>query len=158
STGVPKGVMVPHGGVAGLVSDPGWCVEAGEAVLAHAPHAFDASLFDLWLPLAVGGRVLVSGPGVVDARRIRAAGAAGVTTLQLTAGLFRVIAEESPECFAGVRRVMSGGDVVPAGAVARVREACPETVVQHTYGPTEITLCATLHPVGPGYRPSEVLP
>ncbi|MFD7663849.1 amino acid adenylation domain-containing protein [Streptomyces sp. NPDC059788] len=158
STGVPKGVVVPHGAVAALVSDPRWGMGPGERVLAHAPYAFDASLFDLWLPLAVGGRVVMAGPGVLDARRLGEAAAGGVTAVQLTAGLFRVIAEEAPECFRGFRQVMCGGDVVPAAAVARVREACPELTVQHLYGPTETTLCATSRPVAPGDVVPDVLP
>ncbi|MFH8407141.1 amino acid adenylation domain-containing protein [Streptomyces sp. NPDC018019] len=158
STGLPKGVVVPHGSVAALVSDPRWGLTAGDGVLAHAPYAFDASLFDLWLPLAVGGRVVMAAPGTPDAQRIAAAAAEGVTALQLTAGLFRVFAEEAPECFRGLRQVMCGGDVVPAAAVVRVRQACPEVTVQHLYGPTEATLCATSHPVRPGEAVPDVLP
>ncbi|MFB1049048.1 amino acid adenylation domain-containing protein [Streptomyces chrestomyceticus] len=158
STGLPKGVLVPHGSVAGLVSDPRWGVGPDDAVLAHAPYAFDASLFDLWLPLAVGGTVVMAEPGAPDARRLGRAAADGVTAVQLTAGLFRVIAEESPECFRSFRQVMCGGDVVPAAAVARVREACPEVTVQHLYGPTEATLCATTRPVRPGDEVPDVLP
>ncbi|WP_157851500.1 non-ribosomal peptide synthetase, partial [Streptomyces monomycini] len=158
STGLPKGVLVPHGSVTGLVSDPRWGVGPDDAVLAHAPYAFDASLFDLWLPLAVGGTVVMAEPGPPDARRLAQAVADGVTAVQLTAGLFRVIAEESPECFRGFRQVMCGGDVVPAVAVARVRDACPEVTVQHLYGPTEATLCATTRPVRPGDEVPDVLP
>ncbi|MFH8606825.1 amino acid adenylation domain-containing protein [Streptomyces sp. NPDC018029] len=156
SSGVPKGVAVPHGAVAGLVADPGWSVGAGDAVLMHAPHAFDVSLFEVWVPLVAGGRVVVAGPGVVDAGRIRTAIAGGVSVLHVTAGMFRVLAEESPECFAGLKEVLTGGDVVPVGAVARVREVCPDVAVRHLYGPTEITLCATWHvlPVGAPSRPA----
>ncbi len=158
STGVPKGVAVPHGCVAGLVGDAGWSVGSGDAVLMHAPHAFDVSLFEVWVPLVVGARVVVAGSGVVDAGRVRAAVAEGVTSVHVTAGLFRVLAEESPECFAGLREVLTGGDVVPAGAVARVREACPDVAVRHLYGPTEVTLCATWHVLPVGVPGRSVLP
>ncbi|KPI05694.1 amino acid adenylation domain protein [Actinobacteria bacterium OK074] len=158
STGVPKGVAVPHGSVAGLVGDRGWSVGAGDAVLMHAPHAFDVSLFEVWVALVSGGRVVVAEPGVVDAGRIREAVASGVTAVHVTAGLFRVLAEESPECFGGLREVLTGGDVVPVGSVERVREACPEVSVRHLYGPTEITLCATWHVLVPGATGGPVLP
>ncbi|MGV9882169.1 amino acid adenylation domain-containing protein, partial [Streptomyces sp. NPDC003006] len=159
SSGVPKGVAVEHGGVAALVSsDSGWSVGAGDTVLMHAPHAFDVSLFEVWVPLVAGGRVVIAGPGVVDAARVRAAIADGVSALHVTAGMFRVLAEESPECFTGLGEVLTGGDVVPAGAVARVREACPEVTVRHLYGPTEITLCATWHVVPVGAASTPVLP
>ncbi|WP_063763078.1 non-ribosomal peptide synthetase [Streptomyces rimosus] len=158
STGVPKGVSMPHGSVAGLVGQRDWSVGADDAVLMHAPHAFDASLYEVWVPLVSGARVVVDGQGVVDGPRIRAAVAAGVTAVHLTAGSFRVVAEESPECFAGLREVLTGGDVVPAAAVARVREACPEVAVRHMYGPTEAALCATWHRLRPGDPVPDVLP
>ncbi|MEU5772163.1 amino acid adenylation domain-containing protein [Streptomyces venezuelae] len=158
SSGVPKGVVVPHGSVAGLAGDSGWSLTPGDAVLMHAPHAFDVSLFEVWVPLVAGGRVVVAGPGPVGAGRIRAAVRDGVSAVHVTAGMFRVLAEASPECFAGLREVLTGGDVVPAGAVARVREACPEVAVRHLYGPTEITLCATTHLLGPEAEASRTLP
>ncbi|MFD7663920.1 amino acid adenylation domain-containing protein [Streptomyces sp. NPDC059788] len=150
STGVPKGVAVPHGGVAALAGEPGWSLGPDDAVLMHAPHVFDASLYEIWAPLATGARVVAAAPGTVDARRVREAVAAGVTAVHLTAGLFRVVAEEAPDCFAGLREVLTGGDVVPAASVARVRAACPDTAVRHLYGPTETTLCATWHRLRPG--------
>ncbi|MFE2046737.1 amino acid adenylation domain-containing protein, partial [Streptomyces sp. NPDC059477] len=159
STGTPKGVAVPHGSVAALVGERGWGVGAGDAVLFHAPHAFDISLFEVWVPLASGARVVVAEPGVaVDAAAIRRHLAAGVTHVHVTAGLFRVLAEEAPESFAGAREVLTGGDVVPLRAVERVRAACPEVRVRHLYGPTEISLCATWQVLEPGAGTGRVLP
>ncbi|NEA03093.1 amino acid adenylation domain-containing protein, partial [Streptomyces sp. SID10116] len=158
SSGVPKGVVVAHGAVAGLVGGSGWSVGAGDAVLMHAPHAFDVSLFEVWVPLVAGGRVVVAGAGVVDAGGVRSAVGVGVSVVHVTAGVFRVLAEEFPGCFAGLREVLTGGDVVPAGAVARVRGACPGVAVRHLYGPTEITLCATTHHLGPEAQAGRTLP
>ncbi|MFC8124129.1 amino acid adenylation domain-containing protein [Streptomyces sp. NPDC057302] len=158
STGVPKGVAVPHESVAALVGERGWSVGQEDAVLMHAPHAFDVSLFELWVPLAAGGRVVMAGSGVVDAQQLREHVKAGVTAVHLTAGSFRVIAEESPESLVGLREVLTGGDVVPAASVARVRRACPEMTVRHMYGPTETTLCATWHVLEPGAETDSVLP
>ncbi|MFI8872765.1 amino acid adenylation domain-containing protein [Streptomyces sp. NPDC055243] len=158
STGVPKGVAVPHASVAALVGDDGWAVGPHDAVLMHAPHAFDVTLFEMWVPLAAGGRVVIAEPGVVDGQQVREHVAAGVTAVHVTAGSFRVMAEESPDCFTGLREVLTGGDVVPPGSVARVREACPEVGVRHLYGPTEVTLCATWHLLTPGDATGSVLP
>ncbi|MFD9906208.1 amino acid adenylation domain-containing protein [Streptomyces sp. NPDC059063] len=158
STGVPKGVAVPHGSVAALVGEREWHLAPDDAVLMHAPHAFDVSLYEVWVPLVSGGRVVVAGPGAVDARRVRESVARGVTAAHLTAGAFRVLAGESPECFAGLREVLTGGDVVPADSVARVRTACPDVAVRHLYGPTETTLCATWQTWRPGEPVSSVLP
>ncbi len=158
STGTPKGVAVPHRSVAELVGNPGWAMEPGDAVLMHAPHSFDASLCEIWVPLVSGARVVIAEPGPVDARRLREAIAAGVTRAHLTAGSFRAVAEESPESFAGLVEILTGGDLVPAHAVERVRDAAPEARIRHLYGPTETTLCATWHVLEPGDALGSVLP
>ncbi|MFD8785874.1 thioesterase domain-containing protein [Kitasatospora sp. NPDC059599] len=64
----------------------------------------------------------------------------------ITAGLFRVIADEQPESLAGVLEVITGGDVISPASVRRVLDHCPRTVVRCAYGPTETTLFATQHP------------
>ncbi|MCQ8195653.1 AMP-binding protein, partial [Streptomyces rugosispiralis] len=81
-----------------------------------------------------------------------------VTALWVTAGLFKVVADERPECFAGVREVWTGGDVVSPAAVERVMGACPGLRVVDGYGPTETTTFATCHPVPVGERVAEPVP
>ncbi|RSM50664.1 non-ribosomal peptide synthetase [Amycolatopsis balhimycina DSM 5908] len=158
STGVPKAVAVPHGSVAALASDPGWSQGPGDCVLLHASHAFDASLVEIWVPLVSGARVLVAEPGTVDAERLREAVSRGVTTVHLTAGAFRAVAEESPDSFIGLREILTGGDAVPLASVVRMRQACPDVRVRQLYGPTEITLCATWLVLEPGAATGDVLP
>ncbi|MGW6789409.1 amino acid adenylation domain-containing protein [Streptomyces chartreusis] len=159
STGTPKGVAVPHASVAALVGEPGWGVGPGDAVLFHAPHAFDISLFEVWVPLASGGRIVVADRSTaVDDATVRRHIADGVTHVHVTAGLFRVLADEAPDCFDGVHEVLTGGDVVPLEAVERVRAACPDVRVRHLYGPTEVSLCATWHLFEPGEEQGDVLP
>ncbi|MYW03320.1 AMP-binding protein, partial [Streptomyces sp. SID3343] len=55
STGVPKGVVVTHRNVVALAVDPGFDVRVHERVLLHSPVAFDASTYELWVPLLNGG-------------------------------------------------------------------------------------------------------
>ncbi|NJC70660.1 amino acid adenylation domain-containing protein [Planosporangium thailandense] len=148
STGVPKGVAVTHRDVVGLARDRSFATGAHRRVLFHSPAAFDASTYELWVPLLSGGHVVVARPGELDiAALAKVIGERQVSALWLTAGLFRVLADESPECLAGVREVWTGGDVVPAEAVRRVRAACPGIMVVDGYGPTETTTFATRHPI-----------
>ncbi|MCD9140755.1 non-ribosomal peptide synthetase [Streptomyces albireticuli] len=148
STGTPKGVAVTHENVVGLARDQAWRGGAHGRVLLHSPHAFDASTYELWVPLLSGGAVVVAPPGELDARAVAAAVTdAGITGLWVTAGLFSVLAEEDPRCFLGVREVWTGGDAVSPAAVRRVLRACPETAVVNGYGPTETTTFATCHRV-----------
>ncbi|MER5733124.1 amino acid adenylation domain-containing protein, partial [Streptomyces sp. NPDC002138] len=152
STGTPKGVAVTHADVAALAADRWWQRHgAHERVLFHSPQAFDASTYELWVPLLSGGEVVVAPAGDLDAERIgRLVTEHRVTALWLTAGLFRLLAEDAPQSLAGVREVMTGGDVVPAAAVRRVLAVHPGLRVVDGYGPTETTVFATRHPITAG--------
>ncbi|MGW4897497.1 amino acid adenylation domain-containing protein [Kitasatospora sp. NPDC004240] len=148
STGRPKGVGVTHRDVAALALAPCWREGGHERVLLHSPTAFDASTYEFWVPLLGGGRVVVAPPGRLDLDALEGAVAEhGVTGLWLTAGLFRLVAEERPHLLAGVREVWTGGDVVPPTAVARVLAACPGVAVVNGYGPTETTTFGAHHRV-----------
>ncbi|MFE0178473.1 amino acid adenylation domain-containing protein [Streptomyces sp. NPDC059002] len=144
STGRPKGVAVSHRGVVGLAADRRFAADAHRRVLFHSAHVFDASTYEIWAPLLAGGTVVVAPPGELSPTVLeRATGERGVTALFLTIGLFRVLAEEAPGCFAGLREVWTGGELVPSVVVERVLRACPETTVIDVYGPTEATTFAT---------------
>src|SRR5437764_11130374 len=125
STGLPKGVAVRHRDVVALADDSRFTGGAHERILMHSPLAFDASTYELWVPLLNGGTVVVATGDVdVDSLR-RLISRHGLTAVFLTSGLFRVFAQEAPGCFRGLREVWTGGDVVPPAAVRRVLESCP---------------------------------
>ncbi|GAA1302390.1 non-ribosomal peptide synthase/polyketide synthase [Saccharothrix xinjiangensis] len=151
STGVPKGVAVTHRAVLELAADSRWRGEAHRRVLLHSPLAFDASTYELWVPLLSGGEVVVAPPGELDVATLRAVVAEHrVTALWLTAAVFQLVADEEPECLAGVAELWTGGDVVPAEAVRRVRDRFPALTVVDGYGPTETTTFASSHALRPG--------
>ncbi|MBT2508338.1 amino acid adenylation domain-containing protein, partial [Streptomyces sp. ISL-98] len=155
STGTPKGVAVTHGNVASFVADRSWRDDVVERVLVQANHAFDASTYELWVPLTRGGQLIVMRSGDVDAaERGRLIAEHGITNVHATAGLFRVLAEESPQIFDGVREVSTGGDVVSASAIRALLDAHPDLTVRSTYGPTETTAFTTQIP----YRAGDVVP
>jgi amino acid adenylation domain-containing protein len=159
STGVPKGVAVRHRDVVSLALDRCWRGENQRRVLLHSPYAFDASTYELWVPLLSGRQVVIAPPGDLDIGQLaELIGEREITGLWLTAGLFRLLAEQAPGCFARVREVWSGGDVVPPATVRRVLESCPELVVGNGYGPTETTTFATRHLVRAGDSVSTVVP
>jgi amino acid adenylation domain-containing protein/non-ribosomal peptide synthase protein (TIGR01720 family) len=144
STGVPKGVAVRHRDVVALAFDRRFVGGGHERVLLHSLLAFDASTYELWVPLLTGGQVVVAPPADLDVDILRRSITRhGVTGLFLTSGLFRMVAQESPECLAGAAEVWTGGESVPAAAMRRVLEACPGLVVVDVYGPTETTTYAT---------------
>ena len=122
SSGAPKGVVTTHRDVVDLVSDRCWQQSGPQRVLLHAPYAFDASTYELWVPLLSGGQVVIAPPHELDAARLRSLIASHeLTHVHVTAGLCRVLAEAEPACFAGVREVLTGGDVVRGGGTAGAR-------------------------------------
>ncbi|MFF3306090.1 non-ribosomal peptide synthase/polyketide synthase [Streptomyces sp. NPDC002952] len=142
STGVPKGVAVRQRDVAALALDRAFA--GHDRVLVHSPHAFDASTYELWVPLLRGGTAVLAPPADLDAAVVRRAiTEQDVRCLWLTAGLFRLLAQEDPTCLRGAREVWTGGEAVPGAVVRRVLDACPGLTVVDGYGPTETTTFAT---------------
>ncbi|MFB8349089.1 amino acid adenylation domain-containing protein [Streptomyces niveus] len=146
STGRPKGVGVTHRNVARLAVDRFWDHEVQRRVLVHSPYGFDASTYEIWVPLLAGGTLVTPGGDGADVRSLsRAIERHGVTATFLTVGLFHLMAEEALDTLALLREVGTGGDVVSAAAVRTVLEHCPDTAVTHVYGPTETTFASHLH-------------
>jgi amino acid adenylation domain-containing protein len=159
STGVPKGVAVRHRDVVALAFDRRFLTGRHDRVVVHSPLAFDASTYELWVPLLRGGQVIVAPPGELDAETLRRLIAEhGVTGLWLTSGLFRIVAQDTPEALAGLREVWTGGDVVPAGSVRQALAACPGLVVVNAYGPTETTTFTTSYPMHDETSVPDLLP
>ncbi|GAA3748796.1 hypothetical protein GCM10022402_30030 [Salinactinospora qingdaonensis] len=148
STGTPKGVAVTHRDVMGLVAEPCWRNGHHERVLMVAPYAFGVSTYEVWVQLLHGHHIVVAPHGELDVATLRRLlRDEEITAVHLTAGLFRVVADEAPECLAGLREVMTGGDVISSAAVQQVMEACPGLLVRAMYGSTETTLFATHAPM-----------
>ncbi|MGW9435516.1 non-ribosomal peptide synthetase [Streptomyces sp. NPDC055607] len=151
STGTPKGVAVAHREVVALALDGHWRGGAHDRVLFRSPHAFDASTYELWVPLLTGGLVVVAPPGDLDVPGLaRLIGDRRVTGTFLTATLFNELADRCPERLGTLREVMTGGEAASPAAVRRVRAHCPDTTVTNAYGPTETTTFAALFPLAPG--------
>ncbi|MFE7813011.1 non-ribosomal peptide synthase/polyketide synthase [Streptomyces sp. NPDC057433] len=153
STGNPKGVAARQRDVAALALDRAFA--GHDRVLVHSPHAFDASTYELWVPLLRGGTAVLAPPGDLEAATVRhAITGQGVSCLFLTTGLFRLLAQEDPACLRGAREVWTGGEAVPGPAVRRVLDACPDLTVVDVYGPTETTAFATRR----AFRAGDALP
>ncbi|RYZ43248.1 MAG: non-ribosomal peptide synthetase [Myxococcaceae bacterium] len=142
STGRPKGVCVPHRGITRLVLGSDFMRFGPEEVwLQFAPVAFDASTLEIWGALLHGSKLVLAPPHALSLEELAAQlRLHRVTSLWLTAALFEQMALHQGEALAGVRQVLSGGDVLPA---VRVREhlsrLSPDAVLINGYGPTENT-------------------
>ena len=149
STGTPKGVMVPHRAILRLVRGQNFMdLGPDERILQNSPIAFDAATLEIWGALLNGGTL------VLPEDMLGSLGALGavirdqrITSMWLTAGLFHAMADARPGDFAPLRQLLTGGDVVSPGAVAKVMAACPQLTVINGYGPTENTTFPCCHTI-----------
>ncbi|MBC3840362.1 AMP-binding protein [Streptacidiphilus sp. 4-A2] len=148
STGVPKGVAVTHRNIAALAYDTAFRADAHRRVLLHSPLAFDASTYELWVPLLSGGEVVIAPPGPVDLDALRELLLTRrPTAVFLTTALFNLLAEDPARPFSALSEVWTGGEAGSVSALRSAVEQNPELLVRHVYGPTETTTFATFHPL-----------
>ena len=149
STGVPKGVAIPHRGVVRLVKSGGFAqMGENEVFLQMAPVGFDASTFEIWGALLNGGRLVVMPPGTPSLEELGLAlRRNSVTTLWLTAGLFHLMVDERLDDLRGLRQLLAGGDVLSPAHVRRAVGALPDCNIINGYGPTENTTFTCCHTI-----------
>ncbi|WP_169739843.1 AMP-binding protein [Actinospica robiniae] len=149
STGSPRGVCVPHRAVLRLAQDPDYIDVRPDDVFLHAaPTAFDASTFEIWVPLLHGAAVVPAPlPDLSPVELIELARREGVTVWFLTTGLFHQVVDAGLADLPALRYLLTGGDVLSVPHVNRAFAALPAARLIAAYGPTENTTYTTCHPV-----------
>jgi amino acid adenylation domain-containing protein len=147
STGVPKGVAVPHRAILRLVTDCTFVpLDERTRMLLMAPAAFDASTLEFWGPLLNGGRLEIYPEGEADIVALsRFIEEREIDTIWLTAALFYAWAHALDRPLPSLRHVLAGGDVLSPAAVRRVQDHLPDVTVINGYGPTENTTFTCCH-------------
>ncbi len=141
STGRPKGVMVTHRSFANFVESmrerPGF----PDAVVLPAVTtvSFDIAALELFVPLTIGGRVVIAQQAdTSDPRRLAALLAStGARVMQATPITWRLLLEAGwspPRGFT----VLCGGERLPAELAERL--SGEDVVLWDLYGPTETTV------------------
>ncbi|RKG63993.1 amino acid adenylation domain-containing protein, partial [Corallococcus sp. CA054B] len=150
STGRPKGVQVPHGAVArflaALRGTTG--MSSKDVLVAVTTLSFDIAVLELFLPLSVGGQVVIASRDIaVDGSRLAALlQRCGATVLQATPSTWRLLLEtdwKGPELTA-----LTGGEALPRELAESLLQRC--RVLWNVYGPTETTVWSTAHAVASG--------
>ncbi|WP_331766073.1 amino acid adenylation domain-containing protein [Embleya sp. NBC_00896] len=144
STGTPKGVAVTHHNVVTFAADHHWQDASQDRVLFHSAHAFDASTYEIWVPLLNGDQIVVAPPGALDAQAYaRIITEHKVTSAVITTSLFNLMAEEIPDALGHLSEVVTGGEAASPHAMRRTLQHSPHLKLMNVYGPTECTTIAT---------------
>jgi len=146
STGVPKGVVIPHRAVTRLVFNQSPLVlQPGQRVAQLANLAFDATTYELWLPLVHGGTmVCLTREDSTDPARLAAQLAHyQIDSMFITTALFNRVVTQAPDAFAQVGHVLFGGEAIDETMALTAVASNPQTRFFHVYGPTECTTFAT---------------
>ena len=144
STGMPKGVCVPHRAVLRLVkNNPFVDFSADQVFLQFATVSFDAATFEIWGSLLNGARLVLF---PFQRASLSELGAAlrryQVTTLWLTAGLFHQMVDHHLEDLRGIKQLLAGGDALSVLHVKKVLNELKGIRMVNGYGPTESTTFA----------------
>lgn len=143
SGGEPKGVVVAHRGLVGVLSQQIEAFELGEGArsLFVLSTCFDASVSDLGTALLSGATLVIApecetrdGPSLLQALARRS-----ITYVDLPPSFLRAL--DPGDCPDGLRCIVIGGEPCPPEVVRRWAK---RVRVVNVYGPTEATICSSL--------------
>jgi amino acid adenylation domain-containing protein len=147
STGVPKGVMVTHQSICNhmLWMKRAFRLTSADRVLQKTPFSFDASVWEFYAPLIIGGQLMIACPGGHRDGNylIQTVMQEEVTVIQLVPSLLRVLLEkEGLENCKSLRHIICGGEQLPRELLQNL-SARFSSFMYNFYGPTEACIDAT---------------
>jgi amino acid adenylation domain-containing protein len=153
STGKPKGVEVTHQNVVNLLyamcKKPGFT--ADDRLLAVTTISFDIAALELFLPLVVGGQVILAGKETAmdGSLLLNLASSSGATVMQATPATWRLMLEAEWHGTPALK-ILCGGEAL-SRELANQLVSCGE--VWNMYGPTETTIWSATSRVEAGIGP-----
>ncbi|HVH13707.1 MAG TPA: amino acid adenylation domain-containing protein, partial [Longimicrobium sp.] len=149
STGRPKGAMIQHRNVCGMVAaqERSLPLEPGSRILQFASFSFDGSVYEVFLALARGASLhLPVHPGpLAGDELVRTVADAGITHAIIPPAVLAALPDD--ERLPSIHTLIVSGDAPPVDLMARWSEG---RRLINGYGPTEATVCTTLHDYVPG--------
>lgn len=154
STGRPKGVAVTRGNVANFLQSmaetPG--MTANQRLLAVTTMSFDISGLEFFLPLVVGGTViLATEEDVIDGHKLLGLiDRHEIDIMQSTPTTWRMLLEAGWQGGAHFK-ALCGGEAMPTDLAVQLATCCGEA--WNMYGPTETTIWSSCHRLPEGGTP-----
>ncbi len=142
STGKPKGVMNTHGGILNhtlwMLSEFG--ISRNDCTILKTPYSFDVSLWELFVPLACGAKLIIARPdGHKDARYLKSLiDYHNVTLIHFVPSMLSIFLDEAGhEGCLSLKRIFCSGEALPETTRTETLRLFPGIVLSDLYGPTE---------------------
>ncbi|MCH9648390.1 MAG: amino acid adenylation domain-containing protein [Deltaproteobacteria bacterium] len=147
SSGVPKGVMIPHGGVVNRLrfAPAAGHLRRGDRFLHKASLGFDVSVLEIFLPLLAGGAVVMARPGGQrdPSYLVQLMALEGVHQAIFPPSLLRLLVEEPDMGLCQqLHSIASSAEALPP-LLQRRFFAKLKADLYNRYGPTEASIAAT---------------
>ncbi len=148
STGNPKGVAISHRALVNFLLSmqerPG--IGADDTLLAVTTLSFDIAGLELFLPLLVGGKVVIASREVsADARLLADSLTANeITVMQATPATWRLLMDGGWKNDGNIK-MLCGGEALPRELANRLVGDGAE--LWNMYGPTETTIWSAINPL-----------
>lgn len=142
STGKPKGVMIEHGNIVALLE---WGLklfpkEDLNGAVANASFNFDISVFEIFLPLVGGGRLILLKNALAISDLVKEQNA--TLAFMVPSAMSELLKKENgiPDT---LKTVYLGGEYVPQELVNEICDNTQIKTIYDFYGPTECTIIST---------------
>jgi amino acid adenylation domain-containing protein len=152
STGVPKGVMIPHKAIIDYIE---WCVETyaltdKDVISNHAPLYFDNSTFDLYCAFKTGAtlHLVHEELNVVLPRLVKWLSERAISVFFCVPSVLTMLLRSrrlKPDSFPNLRHLICAGEVLPRDILSEWMAMYPHIQFANMYGPTEITVDCSFH-------------
>lgn len=160
SSGQPKGIKVTSDNILSFAAGHQFYAVRKEENFAQASSlAFDASNFEIWLPLFNGASITIVRDPVFDIYRWKQAiDDCQITTAWMTSGLFNTFVDLDFSLLVGLETIFVGGEALSPAHILKAYEQLPQLTLYNGYGPTELTTFTAVYQIPRDIPRNEAVP
>ncbi|MCK4257933.1 MAG: amino acid adenylation domain-containing protein [Halanaerobiales bacterium] len=149
TTGKPKGSLITHFNVNGVLKNLGVTIIAQDRFLHVSNYVFDASVLSLFGFILNGATlIIIPKESIVNLEKLTDIIIdEEVTVLVLSTGLFNIIVDHKLESLKNVRKISFGGESASFKHVKKAFDYLGPDHLINMYGPTECTVASTYYSI-----------